>query len=112
MLIHIDPLYQQRMDPSEYGKLCVAMIEFGLAATRYDKCLSDCETTSLLWGIVIGREKVEVDILRLEFSFPDHSPSKVQFPILAIRGFTALDLFLCYLKALDYPKLPFPELQS
>ena len=112
MKIHIDPLYQQHMKPSEYNKLYKTISEFGEAATRYDKCLSDRETTSFLWDIVIGRKKVEVDILRLQFSFPGHSPSKVQFPILAIHGLSALDLFLYYLKALDYPKLPVEESQS
>lgn len=112
MIIHIDPLYQQHMEQDEYSRLCHAMVEFGLAATRYDKCLSDREKTSLLWYTDTNSNGVEVDVLSLEFSFPDHSPSKVKFPILAIRGFTALDLFLYYLKALDYPKLPFPELQS
>ena len=112
MTIHMDPLYKQHMEQDEYGELCHAMVEFGLAATRYDKCLSDREKASLLWDTGTNSNGAKVDVLSLEFEFPDHSPSKMKFPILAIRGFTALDLFLYYLKALDYPRLPVKEMQS
>lgn len=112
MIIHMDPLYQQHMEPSEYGELCHAMVEFGLAATRYDKCLSDREKASLLWVTGTNSNGVKVDVLSLEFSFPDHSPSTVKFPIVAIQGFTSLKLFLLYLKALDYPKAPVKESQT
>ena len=112
MTIYIHPLYQHQMMAEEYGKLYDAMVEFSAAASQYQGRLLDSEKTSLLWDIGIGKNKVEVDILSLEFSFPDHSPSKVRYPILSTNGITALSLFLYYLRALDSPKLPFPELQS
>ena len=112
MTIYIHPLYQVHLMAEEYGKLYDAMVEFSAAASQYQGRLSDSEKTTLLWDIGIGRNKVEVDVLSLEFSFPDHSPSRVRYPILSTNGITALSLFLYYLRALDRPKLPFPELQS
>ena len=110
MMIHIDPLYEQHMEPSEYDELRRAMYDFGLAALQYDKRLHD-QKASLLWVTGTNSNGVKVDVLSLEFEFPDYSPSKMKFPILTIRGFTALDLFLYYLKALDYPKTFVEETQ-
>ncbi len=113
MIIHINQLYYQYMDRAEHDRLLNAMTEFSEAASQYQGRLSELEKTSLLWDTVINKKtKVTADCLSLQFFFPDHSPSKVKFPISSTSGITALSLFLYYLRALDRPKLPFPELQS
>lgn len=112
MIIHIDPLYKQHMEQEEFGNLCQTMVEFGVVASQYQKRLSDYEKTSLLWVTGTDGNGVEYDVLSLEFAFPDYSPCKVKFPILAIQGFTSLKLFVLYLKALDCPKAPVKESQT
>jgi hypothetical protein len=112
MIIHINQLYYQYMDRAEHDRLFSAMTEFSEAASQYQGRLSELEKTSLLWDIVINKKtKVTADCLSLEFFFPDHSPSKVIFPILSTSGITALSLFLSYMKALDTLKSLPPEIQ-
>jgi len=112
MTIHVDQLYYQFMDCTEHDKLVNSMLEFADAASKYHGRTSDLEKTILLWDIGITKNKAKVDVLILEFSFPDHSPSRVRYPILSTNGITALSLFLFYLKALGCTKLPFSELKS
>ena len=56
MIIHIDPLYKQRMEPAEYGKMRDAMIKFEKDLEEYHGHKPSNVETSFLWMIETDRD--------------------------------------------------------
>ena len=96
MIVHIDNLYYERLQPDEYRRITNSIFEFRWQ-TRHSIGLQD--KTSLLWKIGVNSDGDEVDCLSLQFVVSGRNPEEVEFPILSTRDITGASLYARYIRA-------------